>query len=91
LLSTCPMHITPKTNSCFRFSLRERGKKMRPWISDRTRKVLRVSVDYLAGLLITKIIPGLKLARFPLVSFRASTVVLWDLAIESSVSPRCTL
>src|SRR5579864_7306066 len=48
-------------------------------------------VDYLLGLPITRTIPGLRLAKFPLVSFKASTVVLWDLAIEESVSPRCTL
>ena len=48
-------------------------------------------VGYLLGLAITKTIPGLRLAKFPLFSFKASTVVLWDLAMEESVSPRCTL
>jgi hypothetical protein len=89
----CPkMHITPKLNSCFQFPAGHTKKNANYCLLILRLEWTRVErVHYLLGVPITKIIPGRRLAKFPLFSFNASTVVLWDLAIEESVSPRCTL
>jgi len=80
------MHITPKLNSCFQFRVGQLKYKDTRYTEKRADRILvfwivRLKldgkrVDYLLGLLMTRTIPGLRLAKFPLFSFNASTVVL---------------
>jgi hypothetical protein len=70
------MHITPKLNSYFQFRAGHVKKKTSNLAFVFQIEIGGKRVDYLLGLPITRTIPGLRLARFPLFSFKASTVVL---------------
>jgi hypothetical protein len=88
------MHITPKFKYYFQFYLRTEKKIWR--IADLGFQFESGGggvdrLDYRPGLSMTRTIPGRRVAKFPLFSFRASTVMLCDLAIEESVSPGWTL
>ena len=72
------MHITPKLNSGFQLSIGCAKKTRKLGIEIRKRKADNgwMQRNYLDGVPITRTIPGLRLARFPLFSFKSSTVTL---------------